>query len=61
MEAVPPVHHRLLRQPIYPGIIVALWATPTMSAGHLLLAAAATSYVLIALMLEERNRIGAFE
>lgn len=60
MEAVAPVHHRLLRQPIYPGIIVALWATPTMSAGHLLLAVAATSYVLIALMLKERSRIGAF-
>lgn len=47
MEPVAPIHHRLLRQPIYPGIIVALWAAPTMSAGHVLLAVAATSYVLI--------------
>lgn len=47
-----PFHHRLQRRPIYPGIIMALWAAPTMSAGHLLLAAAATFYVLIALMLE---------
>lgn len=60
MEAVAPVRHRLLRQPIYPGIIVALWAAPTMSAGHLLLAAATTSYVLIALVLEERYLIGTF-
>jgi len=54
-----PMYLRLLRQPICPAIIVASWATPTMSVGHLLLAAAATIYVLIGVMQEERGRIGA--
>ena len=44
---------RLLRQPIYPAVIVAVWATPTMSVGHLLLAAAATAYVFTCVMLKD--------
>ena len=53
------VQHRFFRQPIYPAIIIALWATPTMSVGHLLLAASATVYIFIGIMLEERDPIGA--
>jgi protein-S-isoprenylcysteine O-methyltransferase Ste14 len=60
MPAVAPFHHRLLRRPIYPGIILAFWAAPTMSVGHLLLAAAATAYILLAIVLKERNLVGAF-
>jgi protein-S-isoprenylcysteine O-methyltransferase Ste14 len=59
MPTIAPFHHRLLRRPIYPAIIVAFWAAPTMSVGHLLLAAAATAYILFAIMLEGRNLIGA--
>ena len=51
---------RLLRQPINLGIIIALWAAPMMSAGHLLLAAAATAYILIGIMLEKRCRVSGF-
>ena len=43
---------------MYPGLMLALWAAPSMTAGHLLLAAAATAYVSAAALLAERGGSG---
>jgi len=47
--------HRYVRHPTYLGWIVAVWSAPTMTAGHLLLAASTSLYVLVAIRFEERD------
>ncbi len=47
--------YNVIRHPIQAGTLVGLWATPSMSYGHLLLSTGMTIYVLIGLYLEEKD------
>lgn len=55
LKFVTPGPYKHIRHPLYAGWMIAFWATPTMTAAHLVFAAGMTAYMLVAIWFEERD------
>jgi protein-S-isoprenylcysteine O-methyltransferase Ste14 len=49
--------YRFVRHPLMTGFVIAFWAAPTMSVGHLFFTAMTTAYILVAVQIEERDLV----
>jgi methanethiol S-methyltransferase len=52
--------HRVVRHPLMLGLLLAFWATPSMTTGHLVFALGMTFYILVGVHYEERSLVRAF-
>jgi protein-S-isoprenylcysteine O-methyltransferase Ste14 len=55
LEFKTPWLYRHMRHPLYVGLMIGLWAAPTMTVAHLVFALLCTGYVFVGVRLEERD------
>ncbi|TGJ98366.1 isoprenylcysteine carboxylmethyltransferase family protein [Leptospira langatensis] len=60
IEFVTPSLYKVVRHPMMLGILLMLWSTPLMNAGHLLLSLGMTLYIVIGTWFEERDLVRNF-
>ncbi|NQV22463.1 MAG: isoprenylcysteine carboxylmethyltransferase family protein [Rhodospirillales bacterium] len=54
-----PALYKWVRHPLYVGILIGIWSTPSMTWGHLMFSAGITVYILIGIAFEEKDLVQA--